>query len=403
MAGPDHWCRELILIAPDIGEVTSDDPDYQHDQDGINYSVPDDPTRSSGKKESVLEVSGGRFRNCWGRSVKTQVERTIVRNARFSRTSGFSSGAGNTEIDAQAGSNSVTSNNFDYEGGHQPEVVARVSCDLVAAKSALTVHDNEVHLDDDTTLNTFAQSYASIGAASTVDVSNNRVFGKVKVPVDYAVNGTKNVAIVRGNRFSKIVASDLTGDKALVYVRLAGPSGEATVVIENNTYTGGDIVYVGRDQVPGAGISAIFSAVNNPGSADDKAAAAKTGNLVTRQAGIVGMVQSAGTSAVQGGYRIETPVINDGATVAMPVRKTQGGAFIIAMAGVAGNGDNLIGFSSTNFVNTKWFGNSAFVLGGTSEPGTGDFRIWSSATNEISVKNASDSQAPICLFIMSNG
>lgn len=403
LSSSDRWCRRLIVNGVSIEKIYSSDPAYQADQDGLGYFTPNDATHPSGKKEGSLVVRNSRFANCYGRSVKTQARETSVSDSTFVRSEGLASGVGNTEIDAQAGSLTVAGNKADYSNGFHPGVFARVSCDLVAGRSGLTVNDNEVYMDAATTLDTFAQSYASVGTASTVDVSNNRVFGKVKAPVDYAVNGTQNVATVRGNRFSAIVASGFTGDKALVYFRLAGASGDATAIIENNTYTGGDLPAVARDQVPLAGISASVSSANNAGFADDPTAAAKTSNLVTRQMSIVEAMTGAGNGAVKGGLRVITLVVSNGATVTLPVRRVQGGALLAAIAGVAGNGDNAICFSSTNSVNTKWFGNSAFVLGDTSEPVSGDFRIWSSASNELSVKNASGSQAPITFLIMDNG
>jgi hypothetical protein len=59
----------------------------------------------------------------------------------------------------------------------------------------------------------------------------------------------------------------------------------------------------------------------------------------------------------------------------------------------------LIGSSgSANAVIAK---GTPFEVGNTSEPGTGTFRVWSSATKQISIKNTVDSSREVSVFVMS--
>ena len=73
--------------------------------------------------ESSLHVKGGTFRNCYGRSIKSQAEYTLVEGVKFVRTQGFTRGYGNEEIDCQEGGGSVNGCSAIYNGSAPDQVV----------------------------------------------------------------------------------------------------------------------------------------------------------------------------------------------------------------------------------------------------------------------------------------
>ena len=99
----------------------------------------------------------------------------------------------------------------------------------------------------------------------------------------------------------------------------------------------------------------------------------------------------------------KTKIIAAAATATVPVRKEWGGAFVLIVVGGAGNGDNYALISSTNAVNTSIAKSASFVLGGTTNPGSGTFRVWSSADHEISIQNNHTEEWPFTVFVLTVG
>lgn len=114
--------RSIRIINPYIEEVYCEDLSYEADQDGIrvftgyerNGAVPND---------TDVVISGGYFKNCLGRSIKSQCEYTKVKDCHFVRTRGFTRGYGNFEIDFQVGNGSVENITFLYDGSRPNAIV----------------------------------------------------------------------------------------------------------------------------------------------------------------------------------------------------------------------------------------------------------------------------------------
>jgi hypothetical protein len=401
--GSTKWTRRVALNGTKIEKVYSSDLAYTSDQDGIGYFVPDDAS-DAGKADSLLVVdSNCSFVNCYGRSIKTQCRDTVVRDSKFLRTEGLTGGAGNTEVDSQTGSLSLASCTFDYRNGFQPSFCARVIGGASYGESGMNVRDCTVYVDSTTTLDGFAQTFPNTGYLSSVVIDGVRVYGKIKEFLSFICNGSKNYARV-SNCWLNTIVNSVTSQKALVYVRWGGVgSPNALVEIIGNRYDGADTPGVARTQIPGSEMTATVSARNNPGFSNVAGDPINPAGFYTNQGTVLGRVVVDGNQALKGYSETITKIIADGATATVPVRKVWGGAFILAVAGAVGNGDQYALFSSTDAVNTQIAKSAAFTLGTTSNPGSGDFRIWSSAANEISIQNNSGSEQPVTLFILTVG
>jgi hypothetical protein len=402
--GSTKWTRRVVLNGTKIEKVYSSDLAYLFDQDGVGYFVPDDAS-DAGKADSLLVVEGNSsFVNCYGRSIKTQCRDTVVRDSKFLRTEGLTGGAGNTEIDSQTGSLVVSSCTFDYRSTYQPNFCARVVGGSTYGESGLNVRDCTVYVDSATTLDGFAQMFPNTGYLSTAIIDGVRVYGKVKEFLNYICNGSKNYARV-SNCWLNTIVNSATSEKALVYVRSGGVGSpyDALIEIIGNRYDGADTPAVARTQIAGSEMAAAVSARNNLGFANVAADAINPTGLYTNQGTILGRSVTDGNQSLKGYQEVITKVIANGATATIPIRKVWGGAFVLAVAGAVGNGDQYALFSSTNAVNTQIAKSAGFTLGTTSNPGSGDFRIWSSATNEISIQNNSGSQQPVTFFVLTVG
>lgn len=107
---------------PYIEEVYSEDLSYYADQDGIKVFTSYERNEALPNDTDVV-INGGYFKNCLGRSIKSQCEFTKVSNSHFVRTRGFDRGYGNFEIDFQVGNGSVENITFLYDGSRPNAIV----------------------------------------------------------------------------------------------------------------------------------------------------------------------------------------------------------------------------------------------------------------------------------------
>jgi hypothetical protein len=105
--------QNVIIINPYIASVLSEDNTYYFDQDGIRVITTPDATNPS---ESSFKLIGGTIRNVYGRSVKIQCEYGLVSGTKFFRNNGFDRGFGNQEIDFQEGGGTVENIECIYRG-----------------------------------------------------------------------------------------------------------------------------------------------------------------------------------------------------------------------------------------------------------------------------------------------
>lgn len=394
----DKWVRRCTLRGVEIEKVYSSDLSYNADQDGIRYFVPDDAS-AAGKVQGQLVVSENcRFLNCYGRSVKTQCRDTIVRDSSFLRTEGLSSGIGlGAEIDSQAGELLAEGNVFDYRNGFQPRFCIRSLGSPPSGKNGLTGLNSTVYVDNATELNGFAETFSNTTFTSSVKLEAIRIFGKTQCILSFGCNGEKNYADV-SNCWLNELRNGATSEKALVYVLSNGTSPYyANLTISGNYYDNTDFPSVCRTDFSPNGMSANVSAWNNFGFIDDVATYVNQTGLRTSQAMATGKITGNENQQIKGYHQILTKEVAAGATVTFPIRRLWGSSVVIMTA--SGEGSHAI-FASSNAANIAISTGSLVAIGNATNPGTGTYNVWSSATNELSVQNASGAGAPVTLFVL---
>jgi hypothetical protein len=108
--------KEITLIAPWIENVYCEDPAYLADQDGFRVFTEEDIDGNTAPFETHFAVFGGHFKNCAGRSIKSQCEFGVVDGAFFIRrgTTFPARIGGYSEINFQTGGGSVVNCEFEY-------------------------------------------------------------------------------------------------------------------------------------------------------------------------------------------------------------------------------------------------------------------------------------------------
>lgn len=394
-----RYVKAMNVNGVKVEKIYSSDLAYQHDQDGIVYFTPDKADGS--KSPGVLTVKSSDFTNCYGRSIKTQCRNTHVKSSTFTRTEGLSSGKGNNEIDAQRGNGNFLDLVFSYSNGQTPGICVNASSNASGGeKPGLFVDGCSVYLDAATTLPTFAQTFPSGGLFSRHVVTNNKVFGKVERFFDFLCNGDKNYAEISNNYVQEIVNGP-TSEKALIYVRASGAVTPffANVTACGNVYGDNHLPALVRDSVSGTSMVSSLSAWNNYGFET---------NNIARSPGIAGLKDNAvarlskiGAADGAGYFQIENASISGGATLTFKVRNDSRASLVFVNA--VYNATAYAFFVNNNLTNSVINKGAAFEVGNTTAPATGVFRVWSSATNEISIQNTDASARTFAIFAMVAG
>jgi hypothetical protein len=388
------YVRRVTLEGWKTDKVYSSDGTYTSDQDGLYYFAPDDASGLSKVDSQLVVHANSRFTNCYGRSIKTQIMRTIVHSSLFKRTEGLTAGVGNVEVDAQTGSLLAFGNTCDYRSGQQPGVVFNASSDTQYGKPGLSVYDNEVYLDGSTTLTTFASTFPRSGTFSKIKVTDNKIFGPCTQTLNYLVNGSLNYAEV-ANNYVKSIPVGATSQRALVYVRASGATSPfaANVTAHGNVTDDANSPAIVRDTISGESASCELSAWNNIRFANDFSTRTRVGGLKTNQVARLGRFTSGNIGAYM---EILTKILPGNGQETFSVNNTTC-ALIFVQIEFAQNAYAFV--STTGTANTGISVGSSVAVGNTTDPGSGTFRIWSSGTNEITVKNTNGSDRTCSMIV----
>jgi hypothetical protein len=387
-----RYVKSMYVNGARVEKIYSSDLAYQDDQDGVTYFS---PTSGSFKVPSLFSCIASEFVNCYGRSIKTQCRNTVVQSSSFIRTEGLTSGQGNGEIDAQTGNGNFRDLTFSYSNGQQPSACVNVSGSI--STPGILVDGCSVVVEAGTTLATFASVFPSTGLFSRHTVSNNKIYGTVTSFFEYRCNGDKNYAEVSNNYVGEI-ADGVTSQKALVYVTSSGAVTPyfANTTAYGNVYAGAGTAAIVRDGVSGVSMSSSLSAWSNYGFVNNLTVASAASGLKTNQVARLGKITGdQGSSAY---FDVISKDIASGATVTFDVMNVSG-CLLFIQAQFNNTAYALIGSSgSANAIIAK---GTPFEVGDTTEPGSGTFRVWSSASQQISIKNTDASARTVSVFVMS--
>jgi hypothetical protein len=388
-----RYVRAMYVNGVIVEKIYSSDLSYQPDQDGIRYFA---PTDGSIKARSLFSCINSQFINCYGRSIKTQCRDTVVQASSFTRTEGLLSGQGNTEIDAETGDGNFRDLTFSYSNGQQPGKCVNTSGGIGFGNPGLLVDGCAVYLNG-VTLNTFAGCFPRDSVFSRHSVTNNKIFGTVEVFFDFLCNGDKNYAEVSNNYVAEI-ADGGTSEKALIYVKSSGAITPffANTVAYGNVYAGSGTAAIVRDAYLSVAMSSSLSAWGNFGFVNDLATSSNANGLKINQVARFGKIT--GDNGLGSYFDVISKVVASGATETFSISNASG-CLVFIQTRYNNTSYAIIGSSgSANAVIAK---GTPFEVGNTTEPATGVFRVWSSGTREISIKNTDASSRTVSVFVMS--
>lgn len=387
-----RYVRAMYVNGVRIEKIYSSDLSYQYDQDGIKFFSPTDGTI---KVPSLFSCVASEFVNCYGRSIKTQCRDTVVQASSFIRTEGLASGHGNGEIDAQTGNGRFRDLAFSYSNGQQPGNCVNVSGSL--GLPGILVDDCSVVLDSATTLEIFAQVFPSSGTLGRHTVSNNKVYGKVTRFFEFLCNGDKNYAEVSNNYVQEITLGP-TSERALVYVRTSGSITPffAYATLFGNVYGDVHLPALVRDAVPGNSMDSNLSAWGNYGFEVNDIAKSPTASGLKTNA--IARMAKVGSYEGNGYFQVENVAIPGSSTATIKILNNSRPTLVFITCQF--NATSYAFFVNSSSGNTSLNVGAAFNIGNTTDPGSGTFRVWTSAADEITISNTNASNRSFAIFAM---
>lgn len=376
--------RTVTIVDPYIENISSEDPSYQDDMDGIRVFGPHAVTPGVNAIDSTFSITRGVFRNCYGRSIKSQMTTGQVIGGKFIRTTGPASGVGNEEISFQQGAGYVEDVVCLYYGGNVPSTVINGGEGTVERKRpSLKVKGVYVANHSNPAIPQVIQTFSPGVSTGLVSVEDVEVQGPVDRLVEYLVNGDLNALKV-----ANVSVDGLTTE--LIRAKSSGSSTPlgAKVYAENCINTGslrpilthrvaGNAVVVELSEYGCVGFTRNGSAdtsLVNPGS-------------VMRPYAIAGEGQSVG-----GSMRVQSVSIPAGAVGQIQGHGVNNGVcFAIISINRNASSQGAVSISATGVVALAV--GSDITVGTTSEPASGLFRVWAQASGAgtINIRNGDTS------------
>ncbi|EOD1577791.1 TPA: hypothetical protein ACPHXD_006506 [Pseudomonas aeruginosa] len=383
--------RTVTIVDPYIENVSSEDPSYLDDMDGIRVFGPHAVTPGVNAIDSTFTITRGVFRNCSGRSIKSQMTTGQVIGGKFIRTTGPASGIGNEEIAFQQGGGYVEDIVCVYYGGNVPSTVINGGEGTVERRRpSLKVKGVYVANHSSPAIPQIVQTFSPGVNTGLISVEDVEVQGPVDRLVEYLVNGDLNALKV----------ANVTVDGLTTELIRAKSSGSSTPfggkVYAENCINNGTLRPMLTHRVAGNAVVVELSEYGCVGFTRNGSADTSLVNpgSVMRPYAIAGAGQSVG-----GSMRVQSVNIEPGNVGQIQGHGVNNGVcFAIISINRNSSSNGAVSISSTGVVALAV--GSDITVGGTSEPASGLFRVWSQASGggTINIRNGDTSTRAVTLF-----
>lgn len=364
--------RNVYVENPFIDSVMSEDPTYTSDQDGIRVFNADNPTNKPLTASFLL--TGGKIKDCRGRSVKVQSENGRVEGLQLVRTKACDPGGLgaltlNSDIEFQTGCGSVSNIEFHYDGFVPFSVIRFIQAPAAMPTASMpNISGIRGTILGDKVIKALIRLNAAAGApkmfANISDVaisSDTPVEQFLSLSSGDSVNAmTANLSNVFCPISSSLVALTNTSVKKRVY----GTN------VHNTADTPANVQEQGNN-------NEYVSLLHSSGFVDANSVSSLLTSAVTR----INAIAPEGVSD-SGILRPVAFTLADGATFQLPWTGVANGVHMllisVGVAGTAGsNAQGIFAVRSSGLVQLS-AGGTEFSLGTTAEPATGNYRIWGS-------------------------
>ena len=375
------------IIRPTVNRVYSLDVAYTSDMDGIGIFANPDVDNSAGPSTAIVEDAV--ISSCWGRDVKLQVAHAFIREPRSVRDEGPTGGLVNAAYDFQSGSGELIGGNFTIDGvAVSVQGLCRFSCATAMAPMSSQWIGGQIYIINGGT--------ATHLLTHEPETSDAKAFSKATG--QSVIGAVQNFALMRTNSYDENICvcegqtlQELTESLFRVQSRAGGTSPyrgivkaanvihlDATavpLVVGNIAPTGSQFI---ASQSGCIGFTDPTTAFNSGGASSSGIAAVGARFPEPWQTGTVGGVYLSGTE------RDFSLLLTAGQDITLPAHGYGSAYLAFLMMDINQTSYALLSVGSSGIVTIS--AGAAANIGTTSDPGSGDLRVWRSGS-QLVIKN----------------
>lgn len=357
--------RKVTISDPYIEKVASEDLSYVADQDGIRVFAGEDVVGLNVPYESSFTVIGGTIKNCHGRSIKSQMEHGSVRGTKFVRTEGVAGGVGSApEIDFQVGAGFVKDIECLYQGS-VPSLIVGLSAPTQNTKTMCSgsVDGVKANVSGGVTLPSVVQNGPRSVTRQIVRMRDIEVIGALEKFIRFNGGNSGNFTLLM---------RDCVGAPTVAAVQAGSGTWGGDVFADGIINTGSAVTFL---DLTSSNATPLMSVKNHVGFTTPKT---MVGNVDSGPYERVTALTAYG--ATKGGFL--RPVcfdLADGAQYQLPQNAVNvQSCMLLVSVGSSRNDQGIFACDSGAVIALA--AGTGFSVGGTTEPASGNYRIWSGGT-----------------------
>jgi len=389
-ANAGAYAKHTNIVRPTVKRVYSEDAAYPYDMDGIGVFANPDIDNSLGP--SFLEVSGSDCTGCWGRDIKMQVASARIDSPVSLRNEGPSGGIQNSAYDFQTGPGVLTGGQYTVDGVVCTTTgpFVRFSGGPAATPFSSRWVGGSVNIINGGVLPrlSFCDSSSATLANYVVSISDVCVRGSIENFIWGRTNGFDISKI----KLSSISCEEITDTLFYLNTQGGGVAPYRFKVFAYDCVNLGASVPLVRANVPGSGARAVLDGRQNLGfdAGDSRFIGSSqtfSGFQLSDEAQMPLPLDQSVSSGTQKLYSFS---IEAGATKTLPTHGYNLNYLAEIIAGA--NRTTYALLSVDNAAIATISAGSSTAIGVTSDPGSGDLRIWrDTGTNQLVVRNGTAS------------
>jgi hypothetical protein len=376
------YIKNMILVRPTINRVYSQDAAYQYDMDGIGlFANPADSTFGP----AYAEVTSSDISGCWGRDIKTQVSAAKIDSPNSLINAGPTGGIINPAYDFQAGPGLVIGGQYTVDGVSHLAGLVAFQIATAGTPTSSRWDGGAVDIINGGAL-TRAVGTDSIGVVTkfVASVSNVSVRGAI---TNFAFQRTNGFDI-HTFKLDGIVCESITD--ALVNV-ISGSGGSAPyrgrVYVKNCINLGSEVPTVRCNtsgNIAGALLDDIGGIGFGPANFAYSGGATTISGLSIDDSAQFPIPLNSETSS--GTEKLYSFTLAAGAEITLPTHGFNTNYLAQLVIGTNRTGFAVLSVDGSGIVSIDV--GAGANIGTTSDPGSGDLRVWrSTGTNQLVVKN----------------
>lgn len=380
------YAKVTVIDRPTVEGVYSEDPAYAYDMDGIGVFA--NPAIDASLGVSTAKIIKPKISKCWGRDVKMQVGWGLVDDPTSVRDEGPSGGIVNSAYDFQTGPGMLVGGNYTISTDCGPSgSLCRFSTSTPAGKMVSQWLGGSIRVTGGADVKCLMMHDRDTGPERGLSIARGQtVLGTIR-----------EFAWLRTNAFDldlckveDVTVQELTGSLFRVEASSGGSSPYRGVTEARNVNHLDTPVGLVLANISGNVAQAIASQSGCSGFLTDARGYVSTTNTAMSAGNIVGVEYPeplvAGTLSnffATGSRRMFSAYLDAGEQLTLPEHGYNGAYTARLIMGV--NAETQAEVSVGSGLVSRWSG-SGVAIDPSSDPGTGDLRIWRSG-NSLVVKN----------------